>query len=311
MEILVAEDPAGRQASLARGLRALGYTVDTAENETRAIACAREGSYDIIILDLMPPHESSLLVLHEIRESDHDVEILILSTQDQIHDRVTALIQGATDYLVKPFSFDELHARIQELVRHKVAQPSTAAAPGRENRGFEHTNRLIANLLENCSCELGPIELVISEIRLSELLQRVCAEAKYTSPRDKVKINLPQGKLPKLLTDARLMQRLLVKLVSSAIRHCPADAKIDIMATTDDGYCTIAVINPLASPISSKALKQQYLDFRKHDHRPDSVHSFVSLSLVRNFAECMNLGLEARLLPDDRFCVYLSSIKIT
>ena len=61
-------------------------------------------SYQIIILDLKLPKESSLLVLHEVRETNREVEILMLSQQDEIHDRVTALIQGADDYLVKPVS---------------------------------------------------------------------------------------------------------------------------------------------------------------------------------------------------------------
>jgi DNA-binding response OmpR family regulator len=70
----------------------------------------------------MLPTEFSLLVLPEIREFNRDVEILILSARDQFRDRVTALIQGADDYLVKPFSFDELYARIDELLRRYRGQ---------------------------------------------------------------------------------------------------------------------------------------------------------------------------------------------
>ena len=96
MKVLVIEDSARLQTSLGSGLRALGYAVDVVADSTRAIDCASQRDYDIIILDLMLPKDSSLLVLHEIRELNRDVEILILSARDQIHDRVTALIQGFT-----------------------------------------------------------------------------------------------------------------------------------------------------------------------------------------------------------------------
>jgi len=112
MKVLVVVDSAKLQISLSSGLQDLGYTVDVVADGSEAIAYASSGEYDIIILDLTLPKNSSLLVLHELRESNREVEILILSQPDQIHDRVTGLIQGADDYLVKPFSIDDLHARI-------------------------------------------------------------------------------------------------------------------------------------------------------------------------------------------------------
>ena len=109
MKVLVAEDSKNLLTTLVANLREFGYVVNTVTDAAEAITCAATGDYDIIILDLKL--QSSLLVLHEIRELDRDVEILILSTQDQIHDRVTALIQGADDFLVYPFSIDDLHRR--------------------------------------------------------------------------------------------------------------------------------------------------------------------------------------------------------
>ncbi len=124
MKVLVVEDSKKLLTPLSAELREFGYEVDVVADAAEAISYASEHSYDIIILDLMLPKESSLLVLHEIRELDREVEILILSTADQIHDRVTALIQGADDYLVKPFSFDDLHTRIQALVKRRVKKAS-------------------------------------------------------------------------------------------------------------------------------------------------------------------------------------------
>jgi DNA-binding response OmpR family regulator len=120
MKALVVENSTNLLTSLVAELQEFGYVVDIAADAGEAITYAAAGDYDIIILDLMVPIESSLLVLHEIRELDREIEILILSTQDQIHDRVTALIQGADDYLVHPFSLDDLHSRIQSLVKRKA-----------------------------------------------------------------------------------------------------------------------------------------------------------------------------------------------
>lgn len=119
MKVLVVEDSAKLMTPLIADLREFGYVVDAVGDAAEAITHASDRDYDIIILDLMLPIESCLLVLHEIRELDREVEILILSTQDQIHDRVTALIQGADDCLVHPFSFSDLHNRIQALVKRK------------------------------------------------------------------------------------------------------------------------------------------------------------------------------------------------
>ncbi|MDH3447589.1 MAG: response regulator transcription factor [Gammaproteobacteria bacterium] len=80
--------------------------------------------YDVIILDLMLPKKSGLEVLKEIRDSKLRPEVLILSARDQTRDKVAGLQLGADDYLVKPFSFDELHARIQALVRRRFNQKS-------------------------------------------------------------------------------------------------------------------------------------------------------------------------------------------
>jgi len=120
MKVLLVEHSSNSRISLGTGLESLGYAVDVVADGTEAFTFASCNNYDVIILDLMLPKESSLLALHEIHELDPDVDILILSTPEQIHERVTALIQGADDYLVKPFSIDDVHASIQSLLRRKA-----------------------------------------------------------------------------------------------------------------------------------------------------------------------------------------------
>ena len=116
MKVLVVEHSPESKVSLGAGLESFGYAVDVVRDGAEAMAFTSCNNYDVIILDLMLPKESSLLALHEIRELDRNVDIIILSTPEQIHDRVTALIQGADDYLDKPFSVDDLHASIQSLL---------------------------------------------------------------------------------------------------------------------------------------------------------------------------------------------------
>ncbi|MFV2032605.1 MAG: response regulator transcription factor [Gammaproteobacteria bacterium] len=119
MKILVVEDSEKLRKSLKTGLGKLGYAVDFAIDGEQGLQFALHGEYDVIVLDLMLPRKSGLEVLREIRLSKQNPEVLILSARDQTRDRIAGLELGADDYLVKPFAFDELHARIQALVRRK------------------------------------------------------------------------------------------------------------------------------------------------------------------------------------------------
>ncbi|MCG6888284.1 MAG: response regulator transcription factor [Gammaproteobacteria bacterium] len=131
MKILIIEDSLKLQKSLRAGLRRLGYAVDVAGDGEEGLAYSKNGDYDVIVLDLMLPKKSGLEVLREIRESRESPEVLILSARDQTRDRVLGLQQGADDYLVKPFAFDELHARIQALVRRRFKQKSPVITVGK------------------------------------------------------------------------------------------------------------------------------------------------------------------------------------
>ena len=124
MKLLVIEDSVKLQKSLRAGLRRLGYAVDVAGDGVEGTRFALAGDYDVIVLDLMLPGKSGFDVLREIRASKRNAEVLILSARDQVPDKVAGLRLGADDYLVKPFSFDELHARIQALVRRRFKQKS-------------------------------------------------------------------------------------------------------------------------------------------------------------------------------------------
>ncbi|MFM7175594.1 MAG: response regulator transcription factor [Caldilinea sp.] len=114
--ILVVEDDRRIRDLLRRGLLFEGYTIDTAEDGETALRVAREMVPDAVILDVMLPKLDGLEVCRRLRSASN-VPILMLTARDSVQDRVTGLDAGADDYMVKPFAFDELLARLRALFR--------------------------------------------------------------------------------------------------------------------------------------------------------------------------------------------------
>lgn len=131
MKLLVIEDSARLLRSLEHGLRRAGFIVDLAADGEAGLAFAHANAYDVIVLDLMLPKLDGLSLLKALRQRGNRAGILILSAKDQVSDRVRGLQLGADDYLIKPFAFDELCARIQTLGRrhHQLADPVIDLGP--------------------------------------------------------------------------------------------------------------------------------------------------------------------------------------
>jgi len=123
MRILLIEDERRIADFIARGSEENGFQVDIAENGDQAIAKVGEASYELIILDLMLPDMDGLEVLSKIRNRTVRQPVLILSARGSLDDRVKGLDLGADDYLVKPFAFVELLARVRALVRRGQTMP--------------------------------------------------------------------------------------------------------------------------------------------------------------------------------------------
>src|SRR4051812_35802321 len=122
MRLLLVEDSARLQRSLATGLRKEGYAVDVAGDGNVGLWYATNHDYDAIILDLMLPGMDGLTLLRTLRASGAagaDAHVLVLTARDAVTDRVGGLRAGADDYLVKPFAFEELLARVQALTRRR------------------------------------------------------------------------------------------------------------------------------------------------------------------------------------------------
>lgn len=165
MRLLLVEDSARLQATIALGLRKAGYAVDVSGDGEDALWRAREGSYDLVILDVMLPKMDGLTVLRKLREAGNATHVLMLTVKDHVNDRVAGLRAGADDYLTKPFAFDELLARVEALVRRRYEKKNPVVRIGELE--LNTTARAV-----NCRGEM--LALTPREYRLLEFLaQRV------------------------------------------------------------------------------------------------------------------------------------------
>ena len=163
MEILVIENEAGVAQFIEQGLRESGYAVDVARDGIEGRDYALAIRYDAIVLDIMLPRMNGLEVLNEIRDQRVKTPVLLLTARDGIDDRVRGLDTGADDYLVKPFAFSELLARLRALLRRPPLQADTVLRAA--NLEMDLAKREVHRADQ-------PIELSPREFSLLELLLR-------------------------------------------------------------------------------------------------------------------------------------------
>ncbi len=161
MKVLVVEDYLPLRASLGKGLREAGFAVDLAADGEEGLWHALEEDYDAIVLDLMLPRLGGFGLLERLRKKGKQTHVLILTARDGVPDRVKGLEAGADDYLVKPFAFEELLARVNALVRRRYAAKSPAVRIGdlEIDRAHHRVRR-----------GLRPVELTAKQYALLELL---------------------------------------------------------------------------------------------------------------------------------------------
>src|SRR5713101_3691288 len=158
MRILVVEDEKRIADFLTRGLQGAGYAVDTAPNGATALDFVHATDYDLVVLDLMLPDMDGLQVLEKIRNRKVGPPVLILSARGGLDDRVKGLEQGADDYLVKPFAFVELLARVRALLRRGQPTPERLQVGDLQ---LDCIRRRVTRANENV--ELAPKEFSILE----------------------------------------------------------------------------------------------------------------------------------------------------
>jgi len=168
VRLLVVEDDAKLARALGRGLRHEGYAVDVAADGDAAVMQAAVWDYDAIVLDVMLPGRDGLAVCRALRERDCWAPVLMLTARGQVADRIRGLDVGADDYLVKPFDFGELLARLRALVRR--------APPERPAR--LQVGDLVVDPATHAVTRAGvPVALTAREFAVLEFLARNAGEA--------------------------------------------------------------------------------------------------------------------------------------
>ena len=175
MKLLIIEDSQRLLRSLGSGLKKMGYSVDLVADGAEGLDYARFTDYDVIVLDLMLPGLDGLSVLRKLRALGRQTHILILSAKDQVEDRIRGLQLGADDYMVKPFSFDELCARIGALTRrrYETKNPAIVVGPVTLNTAARLVER------DGAPVNLTPAEYAIFE-RLALSHGRVLSKEQLT-----------------------------------------------------------------------------------------------------------------------------------
>ncbi len=168
MKILIVEDEPKTGDYLRQGLTEAGFIVDLAREGFDGLHLAAGGDYDLLVLDVMLPGLDGWQVLSGVRRKDPDLPVLFLTARDQVDDRVKGLELGADDYLIKPFAFAELLARVRTLLRRgrSASEPTVLRVADLE-----------LDLLRRRVLRGGRrIELTAKEYALLELFMRRCGE---------------------------------------------------------------------------------------------------------------------------------------
>ena len=166
MRLLIVEDEKKTGEYLKKGLTESSYTVDLADNGLDGLHQAMSEEYDLILLDVMLPKLNGWQILQTLRSNKIDIPVLMLTARDQIEDRVKGLELGADDYLVKPFAFVELLARIRNILKRNTKTATVS------DTSFQIENLQLDILKRRAYRDNESINLTAKEFSLLELLMQ-------------------------------------------------------------------------------------------------------------------------------------------
>ncbi|MEA2341447.1 MAG: hypothetical protein QOG11_1524 [Solirubrobacteraceae bacterium] len=189
MRLLVVEDDVKLVRALERGLQQEGYDVDVARTGDAALEQSGRSAYDAVILDLMLPGVDGFTVCRTLRDRGRSEPVLMLTARADVGDRIRGLDSGADDYLVKPFHFGELLARLRALIRRGPSEPPAEAVAGDLDLDLDASTRAVTRA--GREVELTPrefallgflVERVGQVVSRAELLEHVWEEHEDASP---------------------------------------------------------------------------------------------------------------------------------
>ena len=208
MRLLIVEDEEDMREALCYGLRRRGYAVDAAGDGADAVEQCGINEYDLVVLDLNLPGLDGMEVLRHIRSMENPAKVLILSARSELADKIIGLDSGASDYLTKPFHFEELEARIRMLLRRSFIQTEAALTRG---------GLCLDSNLKTAAFQGKPLEFAILEylmihmgrpVSAEELLEHVWdREADPFSNQVKVYISVIRRKL-QAVTDEEIIRSI-------------------------------------------------------------------------------------------------------
>ena len=176
MRLLLIEDSIRLRTSIGRGLHKAGYAVDSSGDGEEGLWLAQSNQYDAIVLDLMLPNLDGLSLLRSLRAKQNGTHVLILTAKDTVENRVNGLQAGADDYLIKPFAFEELLARVQALCRRSYQRKN----PKIDISDLEIDTAARVVLRKGKTIELTPREFMLLEylaLRRGQVVSRTQIEA--------------------------------------------------------------------------------------------------------------------------------------
>jgi DNA-binding response OmpR family regulator len=164
VRILLAEDESKLAAFIERGLSEASYAVDKAEDGDEALWFAGNHTYDLVIMDVMMPGKDGFTVVRHMRRQGLDVPVLFLTARAEVENRVRGLDSGGDDYLTKPFSMEELWARVRALLRRqRNQQVNFLKVSGLEMDLVAHGVRINGKAVELTNKEYALLELLVSQ----------------------------------------------------------------------------------------------------------------------------------------------------
>ncbi|WP_442777147.1 heavy metal response regulator transcription factor [Sphaerotilus montanus] len=221
MKILIVEDEPKTGEYLRQGLREAGFVVDLAQDGLDGLHLALQGEHDLVILDVMLPGMDGWQVLQSLRKRGLHMPVLFLTARDQVEDRIKGLELGADDYLVKPFSFAELLARVRTILRRgrSGTEPTTLRVADLELDLLRRRVSRNGRRIDLTAKEFGLLELLMrrqGEVLPRSLIASQVWDMNFDSDTNvievamrRLRLKIDEGQEPKLIQTVRGMGYVL------------------------------------------------------------------------------------------------------